>query len=106
MKKNNWTFVLVLLSMVLMVSCGKDYNALFQERVAELTKEGKYILNQYNDSVGKDMSTWTFHRWVSLCKAGSAHTYLCQNCGIQVHTNDVPQMGACREGANHVWSQL
>lgn len=52
------------------------------------------------------MSTWTFHRWVRLCKVGSAHTYQCQNCGIQVQTNDVPQMGACREGANHVWNQL
>ena len=42
------------LSMVLTVSCGKDYNALFQERITELNKEGKYILNQYNDSVGKE----------------------------------------------------
>ena len=40
--------------MVLTVSCGKDYNALFQERITELNKEGKYILNQYNDSVGKE----------------------------------------------------
>lgn len=51
-------------------------------------------------------STWTFHRWVRLCKAGTAYTYQCQKCGIQLQTNDVPQMGACREGANHVWSQL
>lgn len=27
---------------------------MFNERVAELNKEGKYILNQYNDSVGKE----------------------------------------------------
>ena len=40
--------------MILTVSCGKDYNALFNEGVAELNKEGKYILNQYNDSVGKE----------------------------------------------------
>ena len=40
--------------MILTISCAKDYNALFNERVAELNKEGKYILNQYNDSVGKE----------------------------------------------------
>lgn len=51
-------------------------------------------------------STWTFHHWIRLCKAGTAYTYQCQKCGIQLQTNDVPQMGACREGANHVWSQL
>lgn len=51
-------------------------------------------------------STWTFHRWVRLCKAGTAYTYQCQKCGIQLQTNDIPQMGACREGANHVWNQL
>lgn len=51
-------------------------------------------------------STWTVHRWVRLCKAGSLHTYQCQNCGIQLQTNDVPKMGACRYGANHVWNQL
>ena len=49
---------------------------------------------------------WTVHSWVRLCKAGSLHTYQCQNCGIQLQTNDVPQMGACRYGANHVWNQL
>lgn len=52
------------------------------------------------------MSTWTIHSWVRLCKAGSLHTYQCQDCGVQVKTNDVPQMGACRYGANHVWNQL
>lgn len=31
--------------MILTISCAKDYNALFKERVAELNKEGKYILN-------------------------------------------------------------
>ena len=51
-------------------------------------------------------STWTFHHWVRLCKAGTAYTYQCQNCGIQLQTNDVPKMGACRYGANHVWNQL
>lgn len=40
--------------MILTISCAKDYNALFNERIAELNKEGKYILNQYNDSVGKE----------------------------------------------------
>lgn len=40
--------------MILTISCAKDYNVLFNERVAELNKEGKYILNQYNDSVGKE----------------------------------------------------
>ena len=49
---------------------------------------------------------WTVHSWVRLCKAGSLHTYQCQNCGIQLQTNDVPKMGACRYGANHVWNQL
>lgn len=39
------------LSLALTMSCGKDYNALFQERVAQLNKEGKYILSQKNDSV-------------------------------------------------------
>ena len=52
--KSKLTIFLMFLSLILTVSCGKDYNALFQERVAELTKEGKYILNQYNDSVGKE----------------------------------------------------
>lgn len=52
--KSKLTIFLMFLSLILIVSCGKDYNALFQERVAELTKEGKYILNQYNDSVGKE----------------------------------------------------
>lgn len=28
--------------MILTISCAKDYNALFNERVAELNKEGKY----------------------------------------------------------------
>lgn len=49
---------------------------------------------------------WTVHSWVRLCKVGSLHTYQCQNCGIQLQTNDVPKMGACRYGANHVWNQL
>lgn len=44
--------------MILTVSCGKDYNALFQERITELNKEGKYILNQYNDSVGKNTTSF------------------------------------------------
>ena len=52
--KNRLTIFLMFLSMILTVSCGKDYNALFQERITELNKEGKYILNQYNDSVGKE----------------------------------------------------
>ena len=52
--KNRLTIFLMFLSMILIVSCGKDYNALFQERITELNKEGKYILNQYNDSVGKE----------------------------------------------------
>ena len=52
--KSKWLTILMFLSMVLTVSCGKDYNALFQERITELNKEGKYILNQYNDSVGKE----------------------------------------------------
>ena len=52
--KNRLTTFLMFLSMILTVSCGKDYNALFQERITELNKEGKYILNQYNDSVGKE----------------------------------------------------
>ena len=51
-------------------------------------------------------STWTFHHWVRLCKAGSLHTYQCQDCGVQVKTNEVPQMGACSYGGNHVWNQL
>lgn len=42
------------LSLILTVSCGKDYNALFQERVAQLNKEGKCILSQYNDYMGKE----------------------------------------------------
>lgn len=49
---------------------------------------------------------WTFHRWVRLCKAGTVYTYQCQKCGIQLQTDETPQMGACREGENHVWSQL
>lgn len=49
---------------------------------------------------------WTVHSWARLCKVGSLHTYQCQNCGIQLQTNDVPKMGACRYGANHVWNQL
>ena len=53
--KSKWLIFLMFLSMVLTVSCGKDYNALFQERITELNKEGKYILNQYNDSVGKEL---------------------------------------------------
>ncbi len=52
--KNKWLTFLMFLSMILTISCAKDYNALFNERVAELNKEGKYILNQYNDSVGKE----------------------------------------------------
>ena len=52
--KSKLTIFLMFLSLILTVSCGKDYNALFKERVAELNKEGKYILNQYNDSVGKE----------------------------------------------------
>ena len=52
--KNRLTIFLMFLSMILTISCAKDYNALFNERVAELNKEGKYILNQYNDSVGKE----------------------------------------------------
>lgn len=52
--KSKLTIFLMFLSLMLSVSCGKDYNALFKERVAELNKEGKYILNQYNDSVGKE----------------------------------------------------
>lgn len=47
------------LSLMLAVSCGKDYNALFQERIA-----------------------------------------------VQLQTDETPQMGACREGANHVGNQL
>ena len=52
--KNKWLTFLMFLSMILTISCAKDYNVLFNERVAELNKEGKYILNQYNDSVGKE----------------------------------------------------
>lgn len=36
------------LCMTMMTSCKKDYNALFCERMAELNKEGKYILCQKN----------------------------------------------------------
>lgn len=43
--KSKLTIFLIFLSLMLTVSCGKDYNALFNERVAELNKEGKYILN-------------------------------------------------------------
>lgn len=50
--KSKWLTFLMFLSMILTVSCGKDYNALFQERITELNKEGKYILNQYNDLRG------------------------------------------------------
>lgn len=52
--KNSLTIFLMFLSMILTVSCGKDYNALFQERVAQLNKEGKCILSQYNDYMGKE----------------------------------------------------
>lgn len=38
------------LCMTMMSSCKKDYNALFCEHMAELNKEGKYILCQKNDS--------------------------------------------------------
>ncbi len=41
---------------------------------------------------------------VFLCN--SAYTYQCQKCGIQLQTDEAPQMGACREGVNHVWNQL
>ena len=44
--KNKWLTFLMFFSMILTISCGKDYNALFKERVAELNKEGKYILNR------------------------------------------------------------
>lgn len=43
--KNKWLTFLMFLSMILTISCAKDYNVLFNERVAELNKEGKYILN-------------------------------------------------------------
>lgn len=46
--KSKLTIFLIFLSLMLTVSCGKDYNALFKERVAELNKE------EYNDSVGKE----------------------------------------------------
>lgn len=52
--KNRLTIFLMFLSMILTMSCGKDYNALFQERVAQLNKEGKCILSQYNDYMGKE----------------------------------------------------
>lgn len=41
---------LMALCMTMMTSCKKDYNALFCEHMAELNKEGKYILCQKNDS--------------------------------------------------------
>lgn len=47
--KKQLTIILMFLSLALTMSCGKDYNALFQERVAQLNKEGKYILSQQND---------------------------------------------------------
>lgn len=52
--KKQLTIFLMFLSLALTMSCGKDYNALFQERVAQLNKEGKYILSQYNDYMGKE----------------------------------------------------
>lgn len=41
---------LMALCMTMMTSCKKDYNALFNEHIEELNKEGKYILCQKNDS--------------------------------------------------------
>lgn len=52
--KSKWLTFLMFLSLALTMSCGKDYNALFQERVAQLNKEGKCILSQYNDYMGKE----------------------------------------------------
>lgn len=43
--KNKWLTFLMFLSMILTISCAKDYNVLFNERVAELNKEGTSLIS-------------------------------------------------------------
>ena len=41
--KNKWLTFLMFLSMILTISCAKDYNALFNERVAEFDSIGDSV---------------------------------------------------------------
>ena len=70
--KNKWLTFLMFLSMILTISCTKDYNALFKERVAELNKEGKDVYKRQLVSIAESLGNHRHnHRNLAGCSVDS-----------------------------------